>query len=111
MSERGRKLFDQYILRLLADAEILNSRLEANVEALKAAAEASDIRISEIEEEVGSLKDALSKRLDLPKDMTPAEASLEDQVVDLKAAADASELRMLKIEHEVDGLQDVLKNC
>lgn len=48
MSERGRKLFDQYILGLLADAEILNSQLAASVEALKIAAGASDIRVAEI---------------------------------------------------------------
>jgi hypothetical protein len=109
MSERGRNLFDQYIVGLLADAEILSSRMEANVEALKAAADASDIRISEIEEEVRGLKNALAKRLSLRTSSTPVETVLEDRVVDLRAGTDASELRILKIEQEVDVLLDARK--
>jgi hypothetical protein len=109
MSERGRNLFDQYIVGLLATAEFSTSQLEANCEALRSVADASDIRISEIEEEVGGLKDALRKRLDLPTVSTP-EARLESRVADLKFAAAASELRISKIEQQVDALQDSRKD-
>lgn len=109
MSERGRKLFDQYILSLLADAEILNSKLEAGVEALKAAAEAADIRVSEIEEEVGDLSGALANRLDLLAVSDLRNARLESRVSDLKTAADKSNSRISKVEDEVEKLHDALE--
>jgi DNA repair exonuclease SbcCD ATPase subunit len=109
MSERGRKLFDQYILSLLADAEILNSKLEAGVEALKAAAEAADIRVSEIEEEVGDLSGALANRLDLLAVSDLRNARLESRVSDLKTAADESDSRISKVEDEVEKLHDALE--
>lgn len=108
MSERGRKLFDQYILGLLADAEILSSQLETNVAAFKVAAEASDIRMAEIEEEVGDLREALVKRLNPLANSDLRSARLESQVVDLRAAAAASDLRISKIEHEVEDRRDAL---
>lgn len=106
MSERGRKLFDRYILGLLADAEVLNSKLEATVEALETAADASDIHIAEIEEEVGDLRDALANRLTLLADSDRRNARLESQVVDLKTAADASNLRISEIEHVFESQHD-----
>jgi hypothetical protein len=64
MSERGRDLFDRYILGLLADSNDLHVALEARVEGLRAAAALSDVRISEIEEEVGRLHDAIDAALE-----------------------------------------------
>lgn len=109
MSERGRKLFNDYIVGLLADAESESSRLDADVEGLKRAADAAEIRTSEIEEEVGALRKALAQRTDRLTGSAEVEPSIDDRVEILKAAADASETRLVKIEHDMDGLLDKLK--
>jgi hypothetical protein len=106
MSERGRKLFNQYIVGLLADAENVSSQLEANVDALKIATIGSDLRLAEIEQEVGALSDALATRLHLMEDSDREDTRLASQVVDLKTASDASGLRMVKIEEELEGIHD-----
>jgi hypothetical protein len=59
MSESGRALFEQYLLHLLADAEERNLDLESKVRDLAAFAEKANIKLSEIEEEVGQLREAL----------------------------------------------------
>jgi hypothetical protein len=64
MSERGRDLFDRYILELLAEAEDRNIALEAAVAGLKAAAVSSGVHVQEIEEEVGRIGNALNAALE-----------------------------------------------
>jgi hypothetical protein len=64
MSKRGQNLFDQYVVALLAESEDLNIALEAKVAGLKAAAAVSDVKLSEIEEEVGRLHNALDAALE-----------------------------------------------
>jgi hypothetical protein len=59
MSKSERALFDQYLLELLADADRRNADLESQVRGLRAFAERADIRLLEIEEEVGRLREAL----------------------------------------------------
>jgi chromosome segregation ATPase len=104
-------LFDKYIIGLLADAEVSSTQSDASVEALKFAADALDIRLSEIEEEVGGLKDALAKRLEITKESSLSAERLKSQVLGLETEANASESRMLKIEQEVAGLQDARKDA
>jgi len=59
MSEGGRALFEAYLLHLLADAEGRNLDLESKVRDLMAFADKANIKLSEIEEEVGQLREAL----------------------------------------------------
>jgi hypothetical protein len=108
MSDRGRNLFNQYILNLLADSETQESRLDADVEALKVAAAASNIRVSEIEEEVGALEVALANQIALKEASVPDQASMEHRVDDLKNASRASEIRISKIESDLDSLKHTL---
>jgi len=110
MSERGRRLFDQYIVGLLADAEASSSKFEGNLAALRTAADAADIRMSEIEEEVDGLQDALRKKREVAAVLTPVEERLESRVADLKFAAAASESRIAKIEQQLDQLEDSCKD-
>jgi hypothetical protein len=108
MSDRGRELFNQYIINLLADSETQESRLDADVEALKVAAAASNIRVSEIEEEVGALEVALANQIALKEASVPDQASMEHRVDDLKNASRASEIRISKIESDLDSLKHTL---
>lgn len=64
MTERGRDLFDRYILSLLADANEQNVALEARVEELRVTTAALDVRMSKLEEEVGRLHDAIDAVLE-----------------------------------------------
>jgi prefoldin subunit 5 len=108
MSERGRNVFNQYVVGLVADAESESARLDANVEGLKRAAETAETRIIEVEEDIGALREALAARFD-PAGSAEAESSLDDRVEELKAATEASETRLVKIEHDMEGVLDRLK--
>jgi hypothetical protein len=63
MSEAGRKLFTEYVLELIADCKTKNDTIDAHIPELLARAAAADIRLNDIEEEVGLLQDALTKHL------------------------------------------------
>ncbi len=75
MSERGRDLFDKYILALLADREDENVVLAARIAGLKAAAAVTNVRLSEIEEEVGQLHKAFDESIERElKNASPAKS-------------------------------------
>jgi hypothetical protein len=105
MSERGRNLFNQYVISLLADCEVQEARLDANLEALKFAADASGLHMAEIEEEVGAVKVALAKVLALGAGSIPDETHLEQRVADLENGSEASGKRISKTELDVDSLK------
>ncbi len=63
MTGAGRELFGEYILEVLADCEKQEITLAAHIRELDARAAATDVRLSEIEEEVGELHDAITENL------------------------------------------------
>ena len=69
--------------------------MDANVEALKVEAAKSEIRVSEIEEEVGNLKAALVKHLAVPAAYGGADAGLisNRDIVGLRTSDDLDGLK------------------
>lgn len=63
MSARGQELFNEYLLELLADAEKRADAIDAHIGELTARALAADIRMGEVEDEVGELRSAFAQRL------------------------------------------------
>jgi hypothetical protein len=63
MSDAGHELFYKYVLEVLARSEKQEGTIDALVKELVDRAAAADIRLCEVEEEVGQLQDALAKHV------------------------------------------------
>ena len=75
MTEAGRKFFDEYVLELLADTEKKSEVADVYITEIVAHAAANDIRLSDIEEEVGQLHDALTNHILSGQKRSPAAIS------------------------------------
>jgi hypothetical protein len=104
MGERGLNLFNKYVIGLLADSEVREFRLENNLEALKLAAAASKVHVSEIEQEVGALKAAMAGH----PAIQPQPIPIRTHVVDLGSAAEGFDPRTSKVASAVDGAKEPL---
>jgi hypothetical protein len=63
VSDAGRDLFKVYILEALADADKRSGTIDDHVRELGARSTAADIRLHDIEEEVGQIREALANHL------------------------------------------------
>ena len=61
MTQKGRECFDNYLLGLLNDADARETELEIHLNQLIEQAKAADVRIADIEKEVGKINDAIEK--------------------------------------------------
>ena len=63
MTRQGRELFDEYLLDMLANLDARETALEIHTNQLIEQTRAVDGRISDIEAEVGEIKDAMEQKL------------------------------------------------
>jgi len=67
MSEEGQRLFNEYILELLASSEMRDDQFEASLAKLRDSAVAANIRQSELERHLGDLRMAFARRQTNPQ--------------------------------------------
>jgi hypothetical protein len=60
VSERGRELFDRFIAQRLSHPDLRNAHIEIHVSDLLDMAEAEEIPLNEIVEEVGEISQAIT---------------------------------------------------
>ena len=61
MTENWRCIYDQYVLELLAEGERRHSEMEQQIRVLNAFAEATVIKLSDLENEVERLREVCKK--------------------------------------------------